>query len=48
MRGKVKNRNIPKPDIMFNSQKVEKFINYVMQEGKKNTNILLKLSERQL
>lgn len=37
MRGKVKNRNIAKPDIMFNSQKVEKFINYVMQEGKKNT-----------
>jgi len=36
MRGKVKNRNIPKPDVMFNSQKVEKFINYVMQEGKKN------------
>ena len=37
MRGKVKNRNIAQPDIMFNSQKVEKFINYVMQEGKKNT-----------
>ncbi len=37
MRGKVKNRNIVKPDIIFNSQKVEKFINYIMQEGKKNT-----------
>lgn len=37
MRGKVKNRNIAQPDIQFNSQKVEKFINYVMQEGKKNT-----------
>ena len=37
MRGAVKNRNIPKPDIAFNSQKVEKFINYVMNEGKKNT-----------
>ena len=37
MRGKVKNRNIAKPDVIFNSQKVEKFINYVMQEGKKNT-----------
>jgi len=37
MRGKVKNRNIANPDIIFNSQKVEKFINYVMQEGKKNT-----------
>ncbi len=36
MRGAVKNRNIAKPDITFNSQKVEKFINYVMQEGKKN------------
>ena len=37
MRGAVKNRNIAKPDIKFNSQKVEKFINYVMNEGKKNT-----------
>src|SRR3989344_3357696 len=37
MRGKVKNRNIAKPDVIFNSQKEEKFINYVMQEGKKNT-----------
>ncbi|OHA86974.1 MAG: 30S ribosomal protein S7 [Candidatus Zambryskibacteria bacterium RIFCSPLOWO2_01_FULL_39_39] len=37
MRGAVKNRNIAGPDIIFNSQKVEKFINYVMQEGKKNT-----------
>lgn len=37
MRGKVKNRNIAKPDVVFNSPKVEKFINYVMQEGKKNT-----------
>jgi len=37
MRGTVKNRNKPKPDIIFSSEKVEKFINYVMQEGKKNT-----------
>ncbi len=37
MRRKVKNRNIAKPDITFNSQKVEKFINYVMERGKKNT-----------
>lgn len=37
MRGPVKNRNIAKPDIKFNSQKVEKFINYVMERGKKNT-----------
>lgn len=37
MRRKVKNRNVAKPDIAFNSQKVEKFINYVMERGKKNT-----------
>ncbi len=37
MRRKVKNRNIVGPDIKFNSTKIEKFINYVMQEGKKNT-----------
>lgn len=37
MRRKVTNRNIVKPDIKFNSQTVEKFINYIMQEGKKNT-----------
>lgn len=37
MRGKVKNRNKAKPDTIFNSQKVGKFINYVMERGKKNT-----------
>ncbi len=37
MRGKVKNRNIPGPDIVYGSPKVEKFINNVMKEGKKNT-----------
>ena len=37
MRGKVKNRNIVGPDINFDSPKVEKFINYVMKKGKKNT-----------
>jgi len=37
MRRKVKNRNIVKPDVSFNSTKVEKFINYVMERGKKNT-----------
>jgi small subunit ribosomal protein S7 len=37
MRRAVKNRNIANPDIIFNSQKVEKFINYVMDSGKKNT-----------
>ncbi len=37
MRRKVNNRNIPDPDITYKSEKVGKFINYVMQEGKKNT-----------
>jgi small subunit ribosomal protein S7 len=37
MRRKVKNRNIVKPDIKFNSEKVEKFINRVMERGKKQT-----------
>jgi small subunit ribosomal protein S7 len=36
MRRKVKNRNIVGPDIKFNQERIEKFINYVMQEGKKN------------
>lgn len=37
MRHKVKNRNIPKPDIKYNSTKLAKFINYIMWSGKKNT-----------
>jgi small subunit ribosomal protein S7 len=37
MRRKVKNRNIVKPDLKFNSEKVEKFINRVMLSGKKQT-----------
>ncbi len=37
MRKPVKNRNIVKPDINFNSMDVEKFINYIMWSGKKNT-----------
>ncbi|MEK7538625.1 MAG: 30S ribosomal protein S7 [Patescibacteria group bacterium] len=37
MRRKVKNRNIVGPDLVYGSTKVEKFINYVMQSGKKNT-----------
>lgn len=37
MRRKVKNRNKVGPDIKFNSEKVEKFINYCMERGKKNT-----------
>lgn len=36
MRRKVNNRNIPKPDIKFESDKIAKFINYVMEMGKKN------------
>src|SRR3989338_5073649 len=37
MRRKVKNRNIVKPDLSYNSTKVGKFINYIMMSGKKNT-----------
>ena len=36
MRRPVKNRNIPKPDSVYKSQKLGQFINYVMQDGKKN------------
>jgi small subunit ribosomal protein S7 len=37
MRRKVKNRNIVSPDFIYNSQKLEKFINYIMWSGKKET-----------
>ncbi len=37
MRRKVKNRNIVEPDFIYNSQKLEKFINYIMWAGKKET-----------
>ena len=37
MRRKVKNRNIVQPDFMYNSEKLEKFINYIMWSGKKET-----------
>ncbi len=37
MRRKVKNRNIVSPDGRYNSEKVGKFINYVMVGGKKST-----------
>src|SRR5687767_4411174 len=37
MRRKVKNRNIAQPDFIYNSEKLEKFINYVMWSGKKET-----------
>jgi small subunit ribosomal protein S7 len=35
MRRKVKNRNIVKPDFVYESEKVSKFVNYVMLSGKK-------------
>ena len=37
MRRKINNRNIVKPDFIYNSQKLEKFINYIMWNGKKET-----------
>lgn len=37
MRRKVKNRNIVGPDAKYSSTKVSKFVNYVMEGGKKNT-----------
>jgi small subunit ribosomal protein S7 len=37
MRRKVTNRNIPKPDIKYNSENLAKFINCIMQDGKKET-----------
>lgn len=37
MRRKVTNRNIVKPDIKFDSMTLEKFINSIMVDGKKNT-----------
>jgi len=35
MRRPVKNRNMVVPDVKFNSTKVEKFINHIMERGKK-------------
>lgn len=37
MRRKVTNRNIVSPDMHYNSEKLSKFINVVMLDGKKNT-----------
>ena len=37
MRRKIKNKNVVPPDFIYNSQKLEKFINYVMWSGKKET-----------
>ncbi len=36
MRRPVKNRNIPKADSRYDSVKVSKFINHIMEEGKKD------------
>ncbi len=37
MRRKVTNKRMVSPDLIYKSEQVEKLINYVMQEGKKNT-----------
>ena len=37
MRRKIKNKKIINPDFIYNSQKLEKFINYIMWAGKKET-----------
>jgi small subunit ribosomal protein S7 len=37
MRRKVNNRNIVSPDFIYNSEKLEKFINYIMWSGNKET-----------
>ena len=36
MRRKVKNRNMVAPDFIYNSQKLEKFINYIMWSGRRD------------
>ena len=36
MRRKTKTKRVPEPDLAYNSTKVEKFVNYVMERGKKN------------
>lgn len=36
MRRRVKNRNMVSADIVCDSEKISKFINYVMESGKKN------------
>ena len=37
MRRPIKKRNIPKPDVQFGDELVEKLINYVMLRGQKET-----------
>lgn len=36
MRSPIKKKNIVSPDIMYNSVKIEKFINHIMEAGKKD------------
>lgn len=36
MRRPVKNRNIPRPDVQFKNDRVAKFINCIMERGKKS------------
>ena len=36
MRRKLKSKHVVTPDLVYNSEKVSKFINYVMGSGKKN------------
>lgn len=37
MRRKLKAKKEIKPDMIYNSAEVEKFVNYIMKDGKKNT-----------
>ncbi len=37
MRRRIKNKKVTPPDFVYNSQKLEKFINYIMWSGKKET-----------
>jgi small subunit ribosomal protein S7 len=37
MRRRIKNKKVTPPDFIYNSQKLEKFINYIMWSGKKET-----------
>ena len=36
MRRPLKKKHIIQPDLRYNSTKIEKFINYIMEDGKKN------------
>jgi len=37
MRRRIKNKKVTPPDFIYNSPKLEKFINYIMWSGKKET-----------